>query len=181
MKILTLGHPLLLQKSLPVNKEEVKKIENIVKSMFAVLEKKNGLGLAAPQVGVLKRIFIVNLKNSDDKVEKIVCINPEIVSESLKRTVSEEGCLSIPGIYGPVERAISVKLKFFDLSWNEHEIKAENLFARVIQHEYDHLEGKLFIHRMSPVYLKELNERLENLEKETQKLLDKNINRNKKK
>jgi peptide deformylase len=111
--------------------------------MFDTMRAAQGIGLAAPQVGRLERVAIVDVDN-----DPIVLINPEIIAESGKER-AEEGCLSIPDIYGDVDRAARVTLRAMDLEGNTFERDAAELLARAFQHEIDHLHGKLFIDYLS--------------------------------
>jgi peptide deformylase len=107
-----------------------------------------GVGLAAPQVGVSERLIVVDVRNKEGTTGLITLINPEII-EAEGRVVEEEGCLSLPGITENVPRAVRIVVKGHDLDEREREIEAEGLLAVVLQHEIDHLEGILFIDRIS--------------------------------
>jgi peptide deformylase len=107
-----------------------------------------GVGLAAPQVGVSERLIVVDVRNREGTAGLITLINPEII-EAEGRVVEEEGCLSLPGITENVPRAVRIVVKGHDLDEREREIEAEGLLAVVLQHEIDHLEGILFIDRIS--------------------------------
>lgn len=113
-----------------------------VDAMFETLDEANGVGLAAPQVGVEKKIFIVDTRKEG---ERLVFINPEIIETSVEMVPYEEGCLSIPGIYYNVTRPKMVTVQAQDVNGKSFTIKADGLFARAIQHEADHLKGKLFV------------------------------------
>lgn len=131
---------------------DVKKLsENMFETMYAA----SGVGLAAPQIGQSIRMFVVDGEplNEDEPEEEIdqtligfkkVFINPEIIEEAGDDWGFEEGCLSIPGIRGEVFRPEIIVIRYFDTDWNEHEEEYEGMAARIIQHEYDHLDGKLF-------------------------------------
>jgi peptide deformylase len=162
MKLLTIGHPGLLQRASPVTAVDEGLREQIA-AMHAAMDKHNGVGLAAPQVGIPLRFFVIRLKDTD---ERLAFVNPVIVSESARRETAEEGCLSVPGLYGPVERAVTVTVRYLDQDGKEKTLKASDMLARVIQHEYDHLEGRLFIHRMEPERLAELKREIEEAERE---------------
>ena len=147
-KIITYGNPVLRMKS-----EEVKEInddiKSIVKDLEVALSGENGIGLAAPQIGIRKRIVIIDLtKSKQDK--KIVLINPKIIHKSIDVEEYEEGCLSVPEVWGNVLRPSCIKIKGKLVSGNVIVIDADGLYARVIQHEMDHLDGKLFIDYLSP-------------------------------
>ena len=136
--------------------EEVKEfneeIKNLVNDMFETMYKKGGVGLAANQVGVLKRVIVIDLHSRTEKQgkEQIVLINPEIVAQE-GEIVKEEGCLSLPGLYRKVKRAAYVKVKAQNLNGEDFEIEGEDLLARALQHEIDHLNGVVFIDRLSPL------------------------------
>ncbi len=119
-------------------------LKDIVKRMWETLEDVRGLGLAGPQIGVLKRIFVYDLGEGRE-----VMINPEIVWQSEETVEDTEGCLSIPGSEMKVKRAAKVRIKGLGLDAKEREIEAEGLTARVFQHEMDHLNGVLIIDRTS--------------------------------
>ena len=105
--------------------------------------KKDGIGLAAPQVNIAKRVIIVNSNNN-----AAVFINPKIIKKSFLKNKMEEGCLSIPGVYKKVKRYNSVTMQFQDLKAKKQKIKANKLLARILQHEIDHLDGVLFIDKI---------------------------------
>ncbi|MFP3960593.1 MAG: peptide deformylase [Spirochaetaceae bacterium] len=113
----------------------------LAEEMIRIMESSDGIGLAGPQVGVLERLFVVEVPEDRPRV----FINPQILETSLETKVYEEGCLSIPGVYAELERSARVRIQ----AWNERgrpfNIEAERMLARVIQHEYDHLNGVLFI------------------------------------
>ena len=115
----------------------------LVDAMFDTLVEADGVGLAAPQVGVSERFFIVDLRRGENS--RYVFINPEILETSIEECPYEEGCLSIPGLYHEVMRPQKVKVQAQDLSGKHFTIEADGMLARVIQHENDHLNGILFI------------------------------------
>jgi len=137
----------LRQKS-EVVKNIDKDIKQLVTDMFDSMHADNGIGLSAPQIGVLKRIIIGEYKNDKTPVPRTVLINPEITWTSKKETVDEEGCLSFPNLYGMVKRPERIRYKGLDENGNIVEGKAKDLLARVIQHEIDHLDGVLFIDKL---------------------------------
>ncbi len=133
------------------NTESVKSFDSALKmlvdAMFETLTEADGVGLAAPQVGVSKKFFIVDLHEGEKG--KFVFINPEIIETSIEEGPYEEGCLSIPGFYRDVIRPLRVKVQAQDLEGKHFTIDASGLLARVIQHENDHLNGTLFIDHLS--------------------------------
>ena len=144
LDIVTLGDEVLREKCTPVTVFD-DALHILIEAMYETLDSADGLGLAAPQVGVDKRFFIVSLPDGTRRE----FINPEITGTSLETNPYEEGCLSIPGVYYDVVRPSKVIVSARDADGKEFTLKASGLLARVIQHEYDHLEGKLFIDRLS--------------------------------
>jgi peptide deformylase len=140
-------------KRLRLVSEPVKKIDaevkKLVEDMFETMYEAPGIGLAAIQVGVPRRIVTMDLSKKDEDKEKRVFINPEVVWSSDERNVHEEGCLSIPEFYEDVERPAQVRVKYLDLDGKEQEIEASGLLATCLQHEIDHTNGVLFIDHIS--------------------------------
>lgn len=146
MDILLLGSELLRQKAEPV--EEINgDIANLASGMVEAMHEGKGIGLAGPQVGVMKRIFVVHV---DGDVPRVF-INPSIVGTSAEQVKYEEGCLSVPGVYTDVIRPGEVKVQAWNEKGRRFILETGGLLARVILHEYDHLEGVLFIDRISEV------------------------------
>lgn len=152
------GDPVLNKVCLPI-KEMTDRNRELINDMFETMYEANGVGLAAPQVGVLKRVFVIDVTGEDP----LVFINPEITEASGSQT-GYEGCLSLPGKTGTVTRPQKVKAKAFDIDMNPFEIEAEDLLARAICHEYDHLEGHLYTEKLEGELLD--NEALLNEENE---------------
>jgi peptide deformylase len=146
--IIILPDKRLRLKSEPVGKitPELKKL---VEEMFEAMYEAPGIGLAAIQVGVPKRVVTMDLSKKEDEKDPRVFINPEITWSSDELSVYEEGCLSIPEVHEDVERPAKVRFKYLDLDGKPHEAEADGLFATCIQHEVDHLNGKLFIDHIS--------------------------------
>lgn len=136
--IVTEDDPILRKKCRPVDKVD-DRIRGILEDMLETLHEAGGVGIAAPQVGILRRMFIAE----PEPGEVYYMINPEILEKNGSDT-AEEGCLSVPGFAGAVERATYVKIKALDIDGSERTIEAEEWAARVMQHEYDHLEGILY-------------------------------------
>jgi len=133
----------------PVLRQKAKKIsalnpsiDKLINNMLDTLEDANGVGLAAPQIGVSLRLIVIRLPEED--AEDIILINPEIVKKSGEREI-DEACLSIPGYVGKIKRALAVTAKGRDDNWKEVRIKAEGLLAQALEHEIDHLNGVLYI------------------------------------
>lgn len=133
-------------------------VKEIVKDMFETMRDENGIGLAATQVNIHKRIVVMDV--SEGQSEPRVFINPEIIEKS-GTTISEEGCLSVPGNYAKVERAETVKVKALDENGEEFELDADGLLAICIQHELDHLKGVLFVDYLSPLKRQRIRKKLE--------------------
>ena len=130
-------------------KEITDEVREFIASMYATLKRAKGLGLSAPQVGDNRRIFILDLSSVSLEHERMVFIDPEILEQEDEQ-VGEEGCLSFPGLYLDIVRAQKIVCEFTDLAGNRQQIEAEGLAARAIQHELDHLDGKLFIDYLKP-------------------------------
>jgi peptide deformylase len=143
LDIRVLGDPVLREETTPVA-EISDDLRRLVKDMFETMYLAKGIGLAAPQVGRSERLAVIDV---DEK--PFVIINPEIVDRDGKTAKAEEGCLSIPDVYGDVERPVRVRVRALDLDGKEFEIEAGELLGRCLQHEIDHLHGKLFIDYMS--------------------------------
>lgn len=127
-------------------------VAELADSMFDTMEAEHGVGLAGPQVGVNRRIFVLH----DPDEDVAMCfVNPEIFEMSGKVEL-EEGCLSLPGVYGPVVRAAKIKVHAMDERGRRFTMKASGFLARIIQHEYDHLEGKVFLNRVAAEHHDEL-------------------------
>ena len=117
----------------------------LLEDMFETMNKNNGMGLAAPQVGILKQIVVMEVNGA-----KFEMINPEIIEQSQETIDDEEGCLSVPGVYETIQRPAKVSVQAYNENGKMFTLDAEGLLARIIQHEYDHLEGMLFIDRGDP-------------------------------
>ncbi len=139
------GDPILRKECKDV-KEMTERISVLIDDMFETMYESNGVGLAAPQVGILKRIFVVDV--GAEKPEPYVFINPVILEKDGEQT-GEEGCLSVPGYQGEVTRANHVKVRAYDADMKEFELEADELLARCIQHEEDHLHGILYVDKVN--------------------------------
>ena len=125
------------------------RVRAIVDDMFTTMYDANGIGLAATQVDVHERIVVIDV--SEERNQPLVLINPEIVWASDETRMGDEGCLSVPGIYDGVERALAVQVRALDRDGQERTIEAEDLLAVCVQHEMDHLLGKVFVEYLSPL------------------------------
>jgi len=124
-------------------------VKKLVADMFETMYEAPGVGLAAVQVGVPKRVVTIDATRGEEKKQPFAMINPEILWASDEKSVLEEGCLSIPEYIDEVERPAKIKARFLDLDGRTIEVEAEGLFARVLQHEIDHINGVLFIDHLS--------------------------------
>lgn len=149
LKIITLGNPILREKARPVS-EINGKLKTLIENMADLMYKVKGLGLAANQVGIPERFFIMDIAQKEGKPLLEIYINPEIIS-SEGETEYEEGCLSIPGYYAKVDRFSKLFIRAYDLEGKEFEKELAGIHAIAFQHEYDHLEGVLFVDRLSPL------------------------------
>ncbi len=169
LPIVAYGDPVLRKKGEDITKD-YPGLEKLIDDMFETMEKAKGVGLAAPQINKAIRLFVVDSNRMYDEGEESegireVFINAQIVEESGKEWPYEEGCLSIPGIREDVYREEKVKIKYLDRDFKAHEKTFTGLTARVIQHEYDHIEGKLFIDHLKPLKKSLLKGRLEKISK----------------
>jgi peptide deformylase len=148
LPILLVPDPRLRAKARPVGPTDADAVRDLAPRMLDAMYKAPGIGLAAPQVGALLRLFVVDIQKGD-KPEPMVLVNPEIVALSEELALREEGCLSLPGQYADVTRPARVKLRYHDLTGAKREIGADGLLATCLQHEYDHLDGVLFVDHIS--------------------------------
>ena len=135
------------------------RIKTLVADMLETMYDANGIGLAATQIDVHERLVVIDV--SEDRDQPLVLINPEIVWASDEKVVNEEGCLSVPGIYDGVERSTAVRVTALDAEGEPQTIEAEGLLAVCIQHELDHLLGKVFVEYLSPLKRSRLLRKLE--------------------
>ena len=142
MKIVIYPNPLLRKKAKKI-KEITPEIHELTKRMIQIMIKEDGVGLAAPQVGISKRMIIVQGEKGPE-----VFLNPRIIFKSKEKELAEEGCLSLPGLFLEVKRSRKVKVEFTDLEGERYVLSAEGIMARIFQHEIDHLNGILFIDRI---------------------------------
>ncbi|MDH1252313.1 peptide deformylase [Comamonas thiooxydans] len=148
LPILCYPDPRLHKVAKPVAQVD-ERIQTLVKDMLETMYDAQGIGLAATQIDVHERVIVIDV--SEKRNEPMALINPEILWASEEKQLGEEGCLSVPGIYDGVERSIAVKVKALDESGNSREIDAEGMLAICVQHEMDHLLGKVFVEYLSPL------------------------------
>ena len=147
-KILTEPNEVLRQKTLKVEKVD-KDLQKLMDDMLETMYAAPGIGLAAIQVGVPKRVIVLDLDHKDKPKKPIYFVNPEIIEKSENKSTYEEGCLSVPGQFAEIDRPDKCHVKYLDYYGQPKEIKAEGMLATCIQHEMDHLEGILFIDYLS--------------------------------
>ena len=162
-KMRFMGDPVLRQKAAPVE-HITDEMRTLIRDMFDTMYAEEGVGLAAPQVGVTDRIIVVDSR--DEEIEPFALINPEIVHFSDDLVRDEEGCLSIPGLKEIVERPESVRVEALNPDGERIVIEAEGLLARILQHEVDHLDGILFLDRVSALKRKMLLNRWQKVKPE---------------
>ncbi len=161
-------NPILRKKSEPleqVNNDTRKLIDDMLQTMYAA----PGIGLAAVQVGILKRVIVVDVSKKEDEKKPISLINPEIIYKSKETSLFEEGCLSLPGYFAEIERPAKCKIKYVDYDGKKAELETEGLLSTCIQHEIDHLNGILFIDYLSKLkkdmIIKKLNKQKKEIDK----------------
>ncbi|WP_297445571.1 peptide deformylase [Desulfurobacterium sp.] len=173
MEIRIYPDEVLKKKAEKVNEFD-EKLRNIVNEMFETMYKRGGLGLAGNQVGILKRIVVIDIEAGKEREgkNKIVLINPEIITMEGEQ-INQEGCLSLPGLYKKVKRAAYVKVKAQNIDGEDFEIEGEDLVARALQHEIDHLNGIVFIDRLSPLQKRLALQRYKKLKREYERKMKK--------
>lgn len=158
MKILTVKNKkhekFLREKTVPfdLSKEDKKKLRDLIKEMRKTMHQANGIGLSANQVGVNKQLFVAQIPTEDGKQKFYAILNPKITKRSAEKSIAEEGCLSIPGVQGTVERPEKITIEGYTIGGKKIKINAWGILARVFQHEIDHLNGELFIDKAKEVY-----------------------------
>jgi len=162
LSIIPHPHPTLRVCSRPIRKVDAQ-LKRIVSEMLDLMYQAEGVGLAANQVNLPLRIFVANPSGNREDGEELVLINPEIQSPKGNET-AQEGCLSLPGIYGNVKRPKTIKVSAYDLRGNSIEREVDGFLARVIQHENDHLNGVMFFDRMSDESKRDIDDRIDELE-----------------
>jgi peptide deformylase len=171
LPIFAFGQPVLKKKAVVIKKGH-SGLHELIENMFETMYNAKGVGLAAPQIGQSIRLFIVDTEQMGDEDDgdaeegiKRAFINPVIVKDSGDEEKYEEGCLSIPDIQGDVIRPSRIKLKYINENFEEKEEAFSGLEARVIQHEYDHIEGVLFVEKLGPLKRKRIEKKLDKIKK----------------
>ncbi len=161
------GQPVLRKVAAPIEKD-YPELGTLTQNMFETMYRADGIGLAAPQIGLSIRVIVIDVtvladENPELADSKKVLINPEILEVSGKDVSMEEGCLSLPGIHENVTRKDTIHIHYFDENWAEHDEVVTGYLARVMQHEYDHLEGHVFTDKISPLRRQLIKNKLMNL------------------
>lgn len=164
------GDPVLRRKAEPV-REVTPAIRTLIEGMYAVMYGARGLGLAAPQVGASQRVFVLDVEDEEGQRVKRAFINP-VLKEKSGSMVGEEGCLSIPGLYADVKRYARVVFEATDEDGQPFRVEGTGLLARALQHELDHLDGVLFVDRLSLIRRKLLDSKLERIREESRDSAD---------
>jgi peptide deformylase len=177
--IILYGSPVLRKHSEEVIEED--NIHEIADELFDTLNNGEGIGLAAPQVNLLKRVFVIDtspLIKNDITLEKFkgIFINPVIIDRDSENIIYREGCLSLPDIFEEVTRSEKILVRYQDLIFNTHEEELDGIKARIFQHEYDHLEGILFIDRINLLRRKLLTGKLNRIKKISKHQIDRKLN-----
>ena len=147
-KIITEPDAILREKSVSIEKVD-NELRGLMDDMLETMYAAPGIGLAGVQVGILKRLIVIDVSKDNEKKSPLFLINPEIISKSSNTSVYEEGCLSLPGYFAEIERPAECQIEYIDYFGKKKEMKASGLLATCIQHEVDHLNGILFIDYLS--------------------------------
>jgi peptide deformylase len=170
LPIIAYGDPVLRRKATAIEPDEYPNIKQLIDDMFETMYGARGVGLAAPQIGLSMRLFVIDASPfGDEEFElknfKKVFINPCIMDENGEEWPFNEGCLSIPDIREDVYRMPTIKISYYDENWKHHEETFTGMAARIIQHEYDHIEGKLFTDKLSPLRKRLIEKKLNEISK----------------
>ncbi|MEX2466675.1 MAG: peptide deformylase [Gemmatimonadota bacterium] len=147
-EIVLLGDPVLREEADEVTVFDAD-LQTLVRDMFETMYHAEGIGLAAPQIGLSQRIIVIDLRREDHDDERVAIVNPRIIWSSPETDKEPEGCLSIPGLEEVVERAVSVRVEGLDAKGEPITLEGDELFARALQHEIDHVDGILFLDRVT--------------------------------
>jgi len=162
--IVRYGHPVLETESAAVTEFDTPELHKLVEDMFESMYAARGVGLAAPQIGIGKKIAVIDITSGEDSAQKVVLINPEIIKLEGSQN-GEEGCLSIPTFREPVTRARKATVRAQDAKGVTFELTGEDLLARALQHETDHLHGTLYITKISPLKRDLIRRKIRKLQK----------------
>ena len=168
--VVVYGHPILRKEAEDFLPEEKEELKQLIDDMFETMYNADGVGLAGPQIGLSKRIFVIDATPLADDFPELakfrkVFINARILERAGDKVIDYEGCLSLPGISEEVSRQSKVKIRYLDADFNEHEEIYEGWSARVIQHEYDHIQGILFVDHLAALKKRLLKAKLNAISK----------------
>ena len=169
-KIIIEPDPILRKKSQPLEKVD-DQLKNLMDDMLETMYDAPGIGLAAVQIGILKRVVVIDVSKENEKKNPFFFINPIIKSRSKKTSVYEEGCLSLPGHFAEVERPAECEIDYIDYNGNKKNLKASGILATCVQHEIDHLNGILFIDYLSKLKKDMIIKKLIKQKKEVDKII----------
>lgn len=163
------GDPILRKVTTDIN-PNYEGLEKLADDMFETMHNAEGVGLAAPQIGLTSRIFVVDLSPLGDEEPLLkdfrkAFVNPHIIEKGGEKVLMDEGCLSIPGLREDVLRLSTIRIKYFDINWKEYDEVYTGFTARVLQHEYDHLDGIMFVDYCSPLKKRLLKGKLADISK----------------
>ena len=161
----------ILRKKSEILEKVDNELRNLMDDMLETMYAAPGIGLAAVQVGILKRLIVIDISKDKEKKNPLFLINPEIVSKSNKTSTYEEGCLSLPGYFAEIERPAECKIEYLDYEGKKSEMEANGLLATCIQHEVDHLNGVLFIDYLSKLKKDMIVKKLVKHKKELNKIV----------
>ena len=161
---------ILRKKSSPLQKVD-DQTRKLMKDMLETMYKAPGIGLAATQIGILKRIIVIDISKNEEKKTPLFLVNPEIIFRSKNTSVYEEGCLSLPGQFAEIERPAECHLKYINFDGKTKELKADGLLSTCIQHEVDHLNGILFIDYLSKLKKNMIIKKLLKQKKSSQRIV----------
>ena len=169
LSVYAYGQPVLKKVGLPIT-QDYPELEKLIADMWETMYHANGVGLAAPQIGKAIRLFVIDTVQTMEEGKEAegirkVFINAEKIEETGEEWTYEEGCLSIPDVRGEVDRPANIRLRWLDENFQEHEDTFTGINARVIQHEYDHTDGKLFTEYLKPLKKRLIKRKLENIRK----------------
>ena len=169
-KILTVPDPILRRKCKPIESvnDELRKL---MKGMLKTMYEAPGIGLAAIQVGILKRVVVIDIAKEEGKKNPLFLVNPEITYKSKTTSIFEEGCLSLPGQFAEIERPSTCHLKYVDYDGKIKDLKADGVLATCIQHEVDHLDGILFIDYLSKLKKNMIIKKLSKQKKNSERII----------
>ena len=169
-KIVIEPDPILRKKSQSFEKVD-KEVQRLMDDMLETMYSAPGIGLAAVQVGILKRAIVIDISKKDEEKKPIFLINPEIIYKSEKTSVYEEGCLSLPGHFAEIERPTECHIRYIDYFGKTKELKADGLLSTCLQHEVDHLNGVLFVDYLSKLKKDMIIKKLVKQKKELDKIV----------